>query len=101
MSARCQLCGEPMPAGEEMFKYHGFSSNCPKPPLTQPSVEVVVEHIHRTDADGELWLDIHLNRQPYCELGPFGTASERQRAHDDMLKSMRSHGATDLPLLPQ
>lgn len=31
--ATCQLCGEPMPAGEEMFKYHGYSGPCPKPPL--------------------------------------------------------------------
>lgn len=33
--ARCGLCGEPMPPGEEMFKYHGYSGNCPKPPLPQ------------------------------------------------------------------
>ena len=31
--AICKLCGEPMPAGEEMFKYHGYSGPCPKPPL--------------------------------------------------------------------
>lgn len=29
----CTLCGEPMPAGEEMFKFHGYSGPCPKPPL--------------------------------------------------------------------
>ena len=28
----CELCGEPMPAGEEMFKFHGYSGPCPKPP---------------------------------------------------------------------
>lgn len=31
--ALCELCGEPMPEGEEMFKYHGYSCDCPKPPL--------------------------------------------------------------------
>lgn len=31
--ARCELCGEPMPPGEGMFKYHGYSGPCPKPPL--------------------------------------------------------------------
>lgn len=31
--ARCELCGEPMPAGEEMFKFHGYSGDCPKPAL--------------------------------------------------------------------
>lgn len=30
--ARCHLCGEPMPPGEEMFNYHGYSGPCPKPP---------------------------------------------------------------------
>jgi len=27
----CGLCGEPMPEGEEMFNYHGYSGPCPKP----------------------------------------------------------------------
>jgi hypothetical protein len=31
--SNCELCGEPMPEGEEMFKYHGYSGPCPKPPL--------------------------------------------------------------------
>ncbi len=26
----CQICGEPMPDGEEMFNYHGYSGPCPK-----------------------------------------------------------------------
>lgn len=30
---RCDLCGEPMPEGESMFKFHGYSGPCPKPPL--------------------------------------------------------------------
>lgn len=34
--ARCKLCGEPMPHGEEMFFYHGYSGPCPKPPLPKP-----------------------------------------------------------------
>lgn len=32
--AICALCGEPMPEGEESFKYHGFSGPCPKPQQT-------------------------------------------------------------------
>jgi len=31
--SNCKLCGEPMPQGEEMFNYHGYSGPCPKPPL--------------------------------------------------------------------
>ena len=30
---RCALCGEPMPPGEQMFYFHGYSGPCPKPPL--------------------------------------------------------------------
>lgn len=29
----CTVCGEPMPEGEDMFMYHGYSGPCPKPPL--------------------------------------------------------------------
>lgn len=31
--AICGLCNEPMPRGEEMFNYHGYSGPCPKSPL--------------------------------------------------------------------
>ncbi len=37
--AKCELCGEPMPAGEEMFNYHGYSGPCPKPPLPKKRPE--------------------------------------------------------------
>ena len=33
---RCSICGELMPVGEEMFKFHGYSGPCPKPPLERP-----------------------------------------------------------------
>lgn len=36
-TATCELCGEPMPAGEEMFKFHGYSGPCPKPPIEKPA----------------------------------------------------------------
>ena len=35
--ATCAICGEPMPPGEEMFKYHGYSGPCPAPPLPRPT----------------------------------------------------------------
>jgi hypothetical protein len=98
--SKCELCGEPMPAGEEMFKYHGYSGPCPKPPLPKPKVEAVIEYVHR-ETNGEYWLDIRANREPWAQLGPFDTATERQRAHDDLLNMMRSCGAKDLPILPQ
>ncbi len=35
----CELCGEPMPPGETMFKFHGYGGPCPKPPLPRPAVQ--------------------------------------------------------------
>ena len=32
----CSVCGEPMPEGESMFKFHGSSGPCPKPPKYSP-----------------------------------------------------------------
>lgn len=29
----CKLCGKPMPEGEEMFHYHGYSGRCSTIPL--------------------------------------------------------------------
>lgn len=42
--ATCGICGEPMPPGEQMFKYHGFSGPCPVPPKhREPTTEKLVE----------------------------------------------------------
>jgi hypothetical protein len=37
-TTKCGVCGEPMPPGEEMFNYHGFSGPCPKPPLPSGNI---------------------------------------------------------------
>lgn len=29
--SKCEICGHPMPIGEEMFKIHGYSGPCPTP----------------------------------------------------------------------
>lgn len=48
---KCMLCGEPMPPGEGMFKFHGYSGPCPKPPkavqqkMYQISCRAIVERI--------------------------------------------------------
>ena len=36
---KCAICGEPMPEGEQMFKYHGYSGDCPKPPLKKVQLD--------------------------------------------------------------
>lgn len=53
--SKCELCGEPMPAGEEMFKYHGLSGDCPKPPLPRDSgiegVKALFKRVTGVDVD--------------------------------------------------
>ena len=100
MTARCEICGEPMPEGESMFKFHGYSGLCPKPPLPKPSIEAVIEYVHRKD-DAGYWLGLRIDRIEERQIGPFSTAEERQRAHDDLLAMMRQLGAKDLPIHTQ
>lgn len=35
---KCEICGESMPQDETMFKFHGYSGPCPKPPIYQQRV---------------------------------------------------------------
>lgn len=99
MPSNCGLCGEPMPAGEEMFQYHGYSGPCPKPPLPRATVETVIEYLYR-DQDGEFFLIIRAGGQDW-QVMAFDTETERQRAHDDLLNMMRACGAKDLPAAHQ
>lgn len=69
--------------------------------IEREETTVVAEFILRDMKNGELWLDVTANRTPYVQVGPFDTATERQRALDDLLKMTRSLGAKDVPLLPQ
>lgn len=98
--SNCELCGEPMPEGEEMFKFHGYSGPCPKPPDHVSKTEAIVEYIFRDMKSGEFWIDIRMNREPYGSLGPFDTETERQRVRDDLTAMMRSLGGKDLPAVP-
>jgi hypothetical protein len=60
--AKCGLCGQPMPPGEEMFKYHGYSGPCPKPlpPKVQkladekPQIKELLDRIPADSID-KLW----------------------------------------------
>lgn len=42
----CELCGEPMPEGETMFKFHGYSGPCPKPHQPKPAPPSVADLEH-------------------------------------------------------
>ncbi len=39
--SNCELCGKPMPEGEEMFKYHGYSGPCPVEPADTAEAKVL------------------------------------------------------------
>ena len=39
----CVVCGEVMPKGEQMFKFHGYSGNCPKPPLPRKEEKTIYD----------------------------------------------------------
>jgi hypothetical protein len=61
--ARCGICGEPMPAGEEMFMYHGFTGPCPVPPVESHTPRMRAEpptepEATRKQVEGEIiaWL---------------------------------------------
>jgi hypothetical protein len=90
--AKCELCGEPMPEGEEMFVYHGYSGACPRPPVPKPE-KVIVEYVCRDDPVGALWIDIDVNGKPHNSIGPFASPNERKNAFDDLLSMMRASGA--------
>lgn len=38
---RCGICQQPMPEGEEMFKFHGYSGGCPTPPVHPRQAEIL------------------------------------------------------------
>ena len=64
---RCDLCGEPMPEGESMFRMHGYSGPCPKPPLpvTTPTHCACVWH---GQADGPPFSECHYHATLRAEL---------------------------------
>lgn len=55
---KCSVCGEPMPPGEEMFKFHGHSGDCPKPPLPRPVKRYYLDN----DDDGH-WYVVPLEQR--------------------------------------
>lgn len=52
--AKCELCGEPMAEGEDMFKFHGYSGPCPKPPLPRRNRDADEFHVLRILGNGQI-----------------------------------------------
>jgi hypothetical protein len=57
--AVCELCGKPMPPGEEMFKYHGYSGPCP--------VDEVAALVARQAEDDGLWFVAQTAAEAYLQ----------------------------------
>ncbi|MDE2096514.1 MAG: hypothetical protein KGL39_04650 [Patescibacteria group bacterium] len=96
MTEKCEVCGEPMPDGEEMFKYHGYSGSCPKPPTPKPTRIGFVEYTRLKHSDGNYYINVEFNGAAYSRLGPFDTQAECDRAAADLMEMMRSIGAKDM-----
>jgi hypothetical protein len=62
--AKCEICGEPMPAGEEVFKFHGYSGPCPKPPLPRPETEL--ERLKKIEARYDWLMSKVITRGETC-----------------------------------
>jgi len=52
--AICKLCGHPMPKGEEMFHYHGYSGPCPEPTLKEKPMDKLAgnQNVRKTAGPG-------------------------------------------------
>ena len=61
---KCELCGDVMPPGEEMFKYHGFSGPCPAPPKPKEKPEWLLQFF----AYGHLPVGLQDVSRPFAEL---------------------------------
>lgn len=81
--ALCQLCGAPMPPGEEVFNYHGYSGPCPKPPLPRPDPPLDLTAVARLARlrghAGVVIIDQGGDQTPYVAacLGPDGPTDPR------------------------
>lgn len=84
--AKCEICGEPMPKGEEMFKFHGYSGKCPSPPLPKPgkTQEQIRQQAERLIADAEaagLVVTIDLEPLQPLAMGNHKMVAEVQPRH--------------------
>lgn len=66
----CELCGDPMPQGEEMFKIHGYSGPCPKPSLPRQRPQWITNAAKECAKDGigektfACIIEKHFNNRP-------------------------------------
>lgn len=81
---KCELCGEMMPSGEEMFKYHGYSGPCPKPPIEKAMSEPMREFWIYKKGKGAEDID-YMQMKPGYHLEDFIHVREVDVAYEDKL----------------
>jgi len=92
--ASCELCGHPMPEGEQMFKFHGYSGPCPAPP--SPDIKEQVEDGNLTHPFSQLYRNfrcgLHIEEADMLKL--FGRiaylelTTDQQSVEIERLRSM-------------
>lgn len=85
MTENCELCGEPMPEAESMFKFHGYSGPCPKLPLPKPkdAHEEFMQGLRFLLLSNGFWFD-ELNPDPKMALlEGFRKAFEKLKAKNE------------------
>lgn len=92
--ARCRICGEPMPPGEEMFKFHGYSGDCPKPPLTHfaPLGEDEIERIKIALMYQQMFLPSRMIRAVLAEAVPAPIGEDQSDLVDALFSALRDQG---------
>lgn len=88
----CALCGEPMPEGEEMFRYHGYSGPCPKP---QPAAAPVPDG-ERVREYERLMLQLETAIQEDDSIGEDSARADLDR----LLLPLLAAGRAQLPVMP-
>lgn len=63
----CELCGDPMPKGEEMFKFHGYSGPCPKPPIPRGE-DTLQDYFERAEVSEIIDFHLRIIRSPEGKL---------------------------------
>ncbi len=80
---KCGICGEPMPDGEQMFKYHGRSGPCPAPPLPRPQKpptdKEMLDWLQERATEGCVTMCFELDGGVHVTLDPAGGEQKAAR----------------------
>lgn len=90
---RCELCGEVLPATEQMFKYHGYSGPCPKPPLSKPEPIDVPSMMRKAGFEGGVAQGVSSQQARIMELE--AELEVRKKAWEELVEWVNSTWVQD------